>query len=117
MIHGDMNASTVRLLRRRAFRRARARSGASCRDGMAVATVTPSRSRSELHLVVDLLRELVEPRLGARHLAGLELRQEVTLLVRGVGADRGQWWIEPRVLVGEDVEERLEVLVLLQRRV
>src|SRR4051794_23580317 len=104
MIHGDMNSRTVSRLRRRVRRRVLDPElpGVS-RVAIAVATAGSFPSRSELLLVVDLLRELVEAGLRVRDLAGFVLRQEVALLIRRVGADRRERRIEARVLVGEDV--------------
>src|SRR5438270_7647440 len=98
MIHGDMNRSTVKELRRRDRLRDPDRAAEPC-EAAAVATWIPPRSRSELHLVVDLLREALESRLHVGHFARLELGQEVPLLIRRVRPDRRQRRIESRVLV------------------
>src|SRR5215216_51148 len=119
MIHGDMNARATSCRRLAERRRLRRRSAArTCPEPPACrsATVAISASLSQLELLADLLVELVEACLEVGDLAGLPLLGEGLEQVEVGDADRGDRF-EGRLLVGEDVEERLEVLVVLELRV
>src|SRR5437879_5021000 len=120
MIHGDMSRSTVPRCRR-PFRPRRRRGAATARTGSrAPATVAmrgscrPSPS-SELGLLVDLGRAVLETSLK------VGVPRDVFVLERGEEIDVGRTerrdLLVARIRVPEDVEERLEVRVPSELRI
>src|SRR3954470_24861197 len=106
-IHGLINKRTRRRLRQAALRLARRRSGVSATafiplGGLALGDLG--------ELVVDPLVEVLEPGLEVGDLPGLVLREE---LLRGllVGRARRRDRVGGAVLVGEDLQESLEVRI------
>src|SRR5215218_9955016 len=116
MIQGDMKARATSCRRRAARRRLRRRSAARARSEAAScrsATVAISVPLSQLQLLADLLVELVQAGLEIGDLAGLPLMGQGLEQVEVGDADRGDR-LEGGLLVGEDVEERLEVRIGLE---
>ena len=109
MIHGDMNNATVRY--RRTWRDGPpASSGRGRRpvDAVSVWAIPPPSLRRRFDLVVDLLRDLLEPRLQVFHLSRLPALREVAEEVL-VGRADDRHVLVVRSRVPEDVEEGLEL--------